>query len=470
MFELDAWTREAVTAAARHWRVCPFEFSLDLALWADLIVCDYNYAFDPKAYLRRFFMEDGGDYTFLVDEAHNLVDRSREMFSAEIRKQPFLDLRRSIKKELPAVFRLLGRINTWMLSARKRCTEAGGPLAERSAPEEIYPQLRDFLAKAEHWLEKNVRTGFREEMIERYFEASGFLRVAERFDETYAACSEVLPQDFRLKLYCIDPSRQFGEALLRCRAAVFFSATLTPMDYFTTMLGCEHAGSMVLASPFPPDNLKVLVANRISTLFRHRDHTKADVARILEVFVSQKRGNYLLFFPSYDYLRMVLEQVRWARPATESVVQEPGMSERQRDAFLARFEVENPATLVGFAVMGGIFGEGIDLVGTRLSGAAVVGVGLPAICLERELIKHYFADRLEEGFEYAYVYPGINRVLQAAGRVIRSETDRGALLLIDPRYATPAYRALLPESWRTLFIRDPARIVEDLQEFWCEPL
>ncbi len=466
MFDEDAWTREAVASAAQRFQVCPFEFALDLSLWADLVVCDYNYAFDPKAYLRRFFMEQAGDYAFLVDEAHNLVDRSREMFSAELCKQSFLELRRSVKEALPSVGRRLSKINTWMLAARKRVAAAGAPTVERSAPEALYPLLRDFMAAAETWLEKNVKSPFREELLERYFEAGGFLRVAEQFDQSYAALSEALPQDLRLKLFCIDPARQIGDALNRCRSAVFFSATLTPLDYFQTMLASESAETLALPSPFPAENLAVFVADRLSTYYRQRDRTKPEIARILGRLVQSWRGNYLIFFPSYQYLRMVLELFLPENPEIDIVVQVPGMSERQREDFLARFETDNPRTLVGFAVMGGIFGVGIDLAGTRLSGAAVVGVGLPAVGLERELIRGYFAEQVEQGFEYAYMYPGINRVLQAAGRVIRTETDRGVVLLIDQRYGTPHYRDLLPAAWQPIRIPDPDRLAELLAAFW----
>jgi Rad3-related DNA helicase len=269
-----------------------------------------------------------------------------------------------------------------------------------------------------------------------------------------------------VKLFCIDPSRQIGDALNRCRSAVFFSATLTPLDYFQTMLASESAEALALPSPFPPENLGVFVADRLSTYFRHRDRTKPEIARIALSLVKPHKGNYLLFFPSYHYMRMVLEAFLSAGPNTDVIVQEPGMSERQREAFLGRFETDNPRTLVGFAVMGGIFGEGIDLVGTRLSGAAVVGVGLPAVGLERELIREHFAARLEQGFEYAYLYPGINRVLQAAGRVIRTDTDRGVVLLIDQRYGSDSYRSLLPEHWRTRWVRNRDEFAALLMDFW----
>lgn len=466
LFDEDAWTQAAVAAAARRFRVCPFEFALDLSQWADLIICDYNYAFDPKAYLRRFFLEQTGGYVFLVDEAHNLVDRSREMFSAELRKQPFLDLRRAVKGALPAVYRCLGRINAWMLDALRRTAAAGAPTAERRAPEEVYPLLRDFAAAAEKWLEKNLKAAFREELLKRYFETGAFLRAAEAFDESYAACYEAFPRDLRIRLFCIDPSRQIGDALNRCRSAVFFSATLTPLDYFRTMLACESAEAVSLPSPFPAENLAVFVADRLSTYYRHRDRTKPEVARILRRLVQSWPGHYLLFFPSYQYMRLVLEAFRSADPGVDVIVQEPGMTERERESFLARFDADTPRALVGFAVMGGIFGEGIDLTGERLSGAAVVGVGLPAVGLERELIRAYFADRMDQGFEYAYMYPGINRVLQAAGRVIRSESDRGVVLLIDQRYGFEHYRALLPPGWSPVRVRDDEQLAAELRRFW----
>jgi DNA excision repair protein ERCC-2 len=467
MFDEDAWTREAVAAAARTFHVCPFEFSLDLSRWADLIIADYNYAFDPRAYLRHFFLEPAGDYVFLVDEAHNLVDRSREMFSAELRKQPLLELRRAVKGSLPAAYRCLGKINRWMLAARRRVEAAAAPIADRDAPDELYPLLREFMAAAEKWLEKNLQSVFREDLLERYFEIGSFLRVAEQFDKSYAACYEIEPRDTRLRLFCIDPSRQIGAALARSRSAVFFSATLTPLDYFQTMLASETAPTLSLPSPFPAENLAVFVADRLSTFYRHRDRTKFEVSRILHRLVQTRTGNYLLFFPSYQYLRLVLEPFQATSPDLDVIVQEPGMAERQREAFLERFETRNPRTLIGFAVMGGIFGEGIDLVGTRLSGAAVVGVGLPAVGLERELIRGYFAERREQGFEYAYLYPGINRVLQAAGRVIRSETDRGVVLLIDQRYGSEHYRALLPEAWQPQPIRSPDDFAGGLLRFWA---
>jgi len=467
IFDQAAFTRLTIEQVARDHRVCPFELALELSLWADCIICDYNYAFDPRVYLRRFFLEEGGEYTFLIDEAHNLVDRSREMFSAEIYKQPFLDLRRSIRKELPHIYKRLGKMNSWMIKARKKCEEFGPQHHEKEAPEDLFPLLRGFLRITERWLSRNIKTPFREELLDLFFTISGFIRVAEHYDDSYVTCFEKIKKDVKLKLFCIDPSIQLGNALTRCKAAVFFSATMTPMDYFKKILGCDaNASGLILPSPFPGENLKLFVYDRISTLYRDRDNTKEQVSQAISSLVSQKTGNYLIFFPSYEYLMMVFEAFQSDCPDCKVIIQSPGMSENEREEFLNRFGKENHQSLVGFAVMGGIFGEGIDLVGDRLSGAVVVGVGLPGISLEKELIRDYFAGHRNAGFEYAYQYPGINRVLQAAGRVIRTETDRGAVLLIDRRYGTHRYRSLLPIEWKPIKVRIPSQFAEDLQKFW----
>ncbi len=467
IFRQDAFTREAVEQVARSHQVCPFEFSLELSLWADCIICDYNYAFDPRVFLRRFFLEDGGDFTFLIDEAHNLVDRSREMFSAEIFKQPLLDVRRTVQRELPQVYKSLGKINSWMIKAGKKCDESDPARHEKGPPDDLFPLLHRFLFISERWLARNIKAAYREELLDLYFKISGFMRVAEQFDDSYVTCFEKIKKDLKLKLFCVDPSIQLKNALNRCKTAVFFSATMTPMAYFQQILGCdESAIHLKLPSPFPDENLRLFIFDRISTLYRQRESTKNQVSRAIWTFINQKKGNYLVFFPSYEYLQMVYEIFKSDCSESDHILQTPSMSESERDEFLQHFGQNNPKSLVGFAVMGGIFGEGIDLVGERLSGAVVVGVGLPGISLERELIREYFADTLKAGFEFAYQYPGINRVLQAAGRVIRSETDRGVVLLIDQRYATYRYRSLLLEQWDTTKVQNHQQFAEELQKFW----
>ena len=470
ILDQDAMTRSYLEAACARHRLCPFELSLELALYADCIICDYNYAFDPRVYLRRFFSETHDRYTFLVDEAHNLVDRSRAMFSAEIRKQAFLQLRRKTKTDLPDLYKHLGKINSWLLRARKAAPHDRHSWAEKQPPEGIMGLLRQSVATMEKWLVHNIKSGFRDSLLDLYFEINSFIHVMERYDTAYVSCYERAGKDLRLKLFCVDPAGQLAEALNRCESAVFFSATMTPADYFKTVFGCrDTAIAMNLPSPFAVENLKVFVADRISTLYRQRENTATAVADVLSALVGQKKGNYLLFFPSYRYMQMVHDIYRDRSADIDVIIQWPEMSEKDRGEYLARFAHENPGTLVGFAVMGGIFGEAIDLVGDRLSGAAVVGVGLPAICLEREVIRSYYAEHIQAGFEFAYLYPGINRVLQAAGRVIRSDDDRGAVLLIDQRFGTHRYRSLLPREWTPIRITGDADLRKHLLGFWNKP-
>lgn len=467
VFQYDAFTRETIEQAARKHRVCPFEFSLELSLRADCIICDYNYAFDPKVYLRRHFTEEKSNCTFLIDEAHNLVDRAREMFSGEIRKESFLELRRAIGHELPSVRKSIGRIHSWLVKAGKRFQKAENFLSEKEAPQDLYPLLRSFLRASERWLTLNLKVSFREKLLDLYFAVNGFIRVTERFDDSYVTCFEKLGKDLRLKLFCVNPSENMKQALCRCRSSVFFSATMIPAGYFLNLLGCGATASLLtLPSPFPEENLCVVVSNRISTLYRQRDHTKSDVASAIRMLVKQKKGNYLLFFPSYEYMMMVHDSFAVRVQEIETIFQTPGMSEEERERFLERFGKENPNTLVGFAVMGGVFGEGIDLFGDRLCGAVIVGVGLPGVCPERELIREYFDHHYHAGFEFSYMYPGLNRVLQAAGRVIRSERDRGAVLLIDKRFSTSRYRSLFPVTWHPFHVKDDQELQNVLKRFW----
>lgn len=466
-FSLDALTRESIETIARQHRVCPFELSLELSNWVDGIICDYNYAFDPRVYLRRFFLEGSGNYTLLVDEAHNLVDRSREMFSAEIRKQPFLDLRRTVKGELPGLYRCMGKINTQLLRIRHACASAGGATTDRVPPESLYPALKSFVREADRWLALNLKTAYRGELLDLYFSVTGFLRVAEQFNDAYAAVNQMEGRDLRVKLFCLDPSGLMRSALDRARSAIFFSATLTPTDYFKKLLGCGgDVHLMRIPSPFPPHHLGLFVKDNLSTLFRHRSETAPRVARTLAAMVRHRPGNYLFYFPSYAYLEMVHSHFDAADSEMEIITQTTGMSEAEREAFIAGFTANPETTRVGFAVMGGIFGEGIDLAGSRLTGAAIVGVGLPGISPERELIRAYFAAQNNAGFEFAYLYPGINRVLQAAGRVIRTDQDRGTVLLVDTRYTHRRYAALLPAEWRPLRIRDTGTLHAALVDFW----
>ncbi|MGB6338597.1 MAG: helicase C-terminal domain-containing protein [Candidatus Aminicenantaceae bacterium] len=466
LFRQDEFTRETILEIAEFYEICPFEFSLDLSLWVDCVICDVNYAFDPRVYLRRFFLENSINCTFLIDEAHNLVDRSREMFSARITKGSFLELRRKLDNKKSEIYTLIGEINNTLLE-RKQALGDEVYAWDKDCPEDLLSLLRRLVLSLERKVTANPQSPLNQILLDYYFEVNWFCKVADMYDENYVTCLEQKGRDLTVKLFCVDPSAHLSTALERTNSAVLFSATITPMSYFAQILGCrEDVQKRILPSPFPPENLCLLASKSVSTLYRHRTHTKNDLAKTIGSLVEAKKGNYLVFFPSYAYMDMVIPLYEQLFPHHTMLVQIQGMSEDERLQFLEHFSHENSKTLVGFVVMGGIFGEGIDLMGDRLSGAVVVGVGLPALSLERELIRVHFEEKQMPGFNYSYLYPGMNRVFQAAGRVIRSEEDRGAILLVDTRYSLPQYASLFPSDWQVRFVRDEKQMGHILDKFW----
>ncbi len=458
-FKNESLDRGRIEALARRHSVCPFELSLDLARWSDLIICDYNYAFDPSSHLRRFFDDDPGGYIFLVDEAHNLPDRARDMFSAALATTGMLEDIRAIDASSPAC--------ADALSAFKQTIErhaSGNETSLAKLPEDLPKAAQEFLSVAEKQLIRNESGPAHDRLLERYFGATRFVRTAESFDEGYAVILNRLEEGASIRLFCADPTAQLKEALKRADATIFFSATLSPLDYFQEILG--GASRLQLTSPFPAENLSVLVHRQIETTLKRRAETAADVAAAIVAASSQRTGNYLVFFSSFQYLQDVFEKVRPLTDAT-LLTQTPQMSEPDREEFLKKFAAEPERTQIGFATLGGIFGEGIDLVGDRLIGAIIVGVGLPQICLERDLISQRFAARGLDGYDFAYRFPGMNRVLQAAGRVIRAESDRGIVLLLDRRFAETRYRNLFPAHWRHVeWLSNLDKLRETLQAFW----
>jgi DNA excision repair protein ERCC-2 len=471
--ELDqhqAFTRPVIEEIARKYEICPFEFSLDLALWVDCIICDYNYVFDPRVYLHRFFDFSIEPYIFLVDEAHNLPDRARAMYSAELDKETVLQLQRRLKPHVPALAKKLSEINKVLLEKRKACQAEGrDALIEHELPETLLKAIREFSRKAEDWLVLNQVAEFRQELLEFYFLCSNYLRTAEYFDTFYVSYFERKGQDdLKAKLFCLDPAPMLAIPLERSQSTIFFSATLLPMDYFMKLLtGAVDHPKRIFQSPFPQENVCLLIHNKISTKYAQRADSYSAIAEAIETILKTRMGNYLVYFPSYVYLNAVAEQLKERLPERQLLIQERGMEEEARDAFLAQFSFANEETLVGLAVMGGVFGEGIDLVGERLIGVVIVGVGMPQLGLERDLIKEYFDRDMGSGFAYAYQYPGFNRVLQATGRVIRTETDRGIIVLIDDRFTNAHYRHLFPAHWRGYQVVQNTREIKDkLTDFW----
>ena len=464
----DFFDRDTIEEIARKYKICPFEFSLDLSLWCDLIICDYNYVFDPRVYLRRFFTEKN-DFTFLVDEAHNLPDRARSMFSAELFKKSFLELKKSTKTGFVQISKISGKINSLFLTLSKLCLEES-TYTNSDYPPELFNLFHRFVNIAEPWLAENSSAPFLEELLQLYFEVKNFIKISDFFDSHYIflADKRVGKNNLKVKLYCIDPSALMEQVLERCRSVVFFSATLTPMDYFIKILGGDQKTlQLSLSSPFPRENLCLLGNYKISTKYRERESSYLPIAVSIAELVKYRKGNYLVFFSSYKYMEEVFIRLQELGLDIDIICQKSGMSEEERVLFLDKFRHDNKKSLVGFAVMGGIFGEGIDLTGERLSGAIIVGTGLSMVCLENDLIKKYYDAEKGNGFDFAYTYPGMNKVLQAAGRVIRTEKDRGVVFLIDERFAKFKYRKLFPPEWVEIAnLSDPKETGRIVSDFW----
>lgn len=461
----DRFTRPDVEVFAKKHTVCPFEFSLDLSLWVDCVICDYNYVFDPQAYLRRFFAEGGGDYTFLIDEAHNLVDRSREMFSAELRKTSFYQIKKVCKDKV--LNKILTEINKHFLGLREECGEQGY-IVQSDFPHEFLALTKRYTSVCEFLLKEDRTLGDDNEFLQLYFEVLHFQLIADFYDERYVTFIESAQNDVTVKLFCLDPSYLLSEAQKRGNSSVFFSATLTPLAYFREILGgSEEDWAMALESPFAPENLCLMTAGQISTKYQRREESVLPIAALIHALVSAKTGNYIVFFPSYRYMHDVFEAFTEANPNIYAVEQQGSMSEEMREEFMAAFQ-ENPVeTMVSFCVLGGIFSEGIDLKGSRLIGTVIVSVGLPQLSVQQNIIRDYFNQKNGMGYEYAYMFPGMNKVLQAAGRVIRSESDRGVVLLVDERYESLGYRRLFPAHWRhARSVRNEGGLREITEKFW----
>ena len=470
--------RNTITAYAEKHKVCPHEFSLDVSMFCDCIICDYNYAYDPKAQLKRFFAGDCRErLVMLHDEAHNLTERSREMFSAIISRDDLYKGRRALKARKGKLYKALSKGLKYFEGLDEKLEANHKAITVKELPEELINILWEASAGCDEWLTLNTGHAGYEEVLSLYFLILDYLRTSEIYDERFITLIQGKGKDISLKLLCLDPSGLLAQTQEKARSSIFFSATLMPLDYFKESLGGGADDyALLLSSPYERSNLCLLVENSISTLYKSRAASYEPISDCVHAMASSKTGNYLVFFSSYEYMEGVWNIFVQKFPDITTKVQEKNMNEEEREKFLEQFQSGRQGTLLGFAVLGGLFSEGIDLVGDRLIGVAVVGVGLPLITTEREALAAYFqesqgldtgyeADR--RGFEYAYVYPGINKVLQAAGRVIRTENDRGVVLLIDSRYNSTRYKSLFPPEWEGYEpVRGSRMIEERLNKFW----
>ena len=468
----EVYSREVIRAHAEKWQVCPFEMCLDLSVWVDGVICDYNYAFDPNVHLKRFFGENiSGDYIFLIDEAHNLVERGREMYSAEISRQTLFTLRKKIRKHFPKLARALDKASRQMLELEEDLKASQNPYQVLSNPGVLPVTFLTISGELEEILEeKNLEEELRKEILEFYFVVRDFLNVSELVDENYVVYTECFGEnDFRLRLFCVNPAANLSEYLKKGRSAVFFSATLFPMLYYRELLTTEtDAYGIYVQSPFSAKNRRILIGSDVSSRYTRRNHTEyRKIAEYISRCVWQRQGNYMVFFPSYRLMEDVYQvyeeefSLDWVR----CIRQNSDMTEREREEFLEEFQ-SREGTLVGFCVLGGIFSEGVDLTGESLIGAIIVGTGLPQIGSEREILKEYYDRKKQSGFDYAYRYPGMNKVLQAAGRVIRTKEDRGVILLLDDRFLGRDYGEIFPREWKDRSSCRLNTVEEAVSRFW----
>lgn len=461
-------SRETLEEQARKYRVCPFELSLDVSVWTDAVICDYNYVFDPNAHLKRFFSESGDNgYLFLIDEAHNLVERGREMYSAVLYKEDILEVRRAVKQMDSRLAKRLEETNRLMLELKRECED----YRVVESVSHLALKLMNLLTEMERFLEEYREGEKRELVLDLYFQVRDFLNIHDILDENYVIYSE-LERDgrFKVKLFCVNPAANLQNYLEQGNSTIFFSATLLPIRYYKKLLSVETDDYAVYAeSPFPEENRLLIIGRDVSTRYTQRGQIMyRRIAEYIAAVAEARRGNYMAFFPSYRFMEDVYEEFIRRAPGITAVVQSQFMDEKEREQFLERFEASDSAGLVGFCVMGGIFSEGIDLAADRLIGAVVVGTGLPQVCNDREIVKQYFDSRGMDGFDYSYRYPGMNKVLQSAGRVIRTENDRGIIVLLDGRFCQKRYQELFPREWKVSRICSVGDIKEEAERFWEE--
>lgn len=466
--EQDQYDRDVLMEYSERYQVCPYEMSLDLATWVDAVICDYNYAFDPDVYLRRFFAEGSkGDYVFLIDEAHNLVERGREMYSAVLYKEDFLKIKKLVKPYRKKLERALERCNHQLLELKRECETY--QILESLGGFSI--ALMNVMGEMENYLEELEDGETRKEILEFYFQVRSFLYIYDLLDENYVMYTQHEEDGrFRVKLYCVNPAVNLQRCLDKGCSAVFFSATLLPVGYYKQLLSGRADDYAIYAhTPFAPEQKRVLLGRDVSSRYTRRGPEEyGRIAEYIDQVAQARAGNYMIFFPSYKMMEDICQiyKERYGHLERQILMQSPAMQENDREEFLEQFEEQREKTLLGFCVLGGIFAEGIDLTGEKLVGAVIVGTGLPQISYEREILKKYYDGKQENGFDYAYRFPGMNKVLQSAGRVIRTREDRGVILLLDERFCSFDYRNLFPREWEDYQICTRNTVQGILEEFW----
>lgn len=468
----DIIDRETIISYAKSYEICPFEMQLDATYSADLVIGDYNYVFAPHVRLQRFFGDaKKGDYIFLIDEAHNMVERARQLYSASLKKEDFLAIKAIFKSVNQPIANELEHCNKACLALKKECE--GIQIYEditkiytlERSVRKLLHLMSEFFEETEDFESK--------EALELYFAVRDFIFTADTLHEGYMIYSQIEETgEFVVRLFCVDPSRNVRECLDQGNSAIFFSATLLPMKYYHSLLSNQEEDYVVeVGSPFPKENRKLVIANDVTTKYTRRTQTEFEkIADYILHIVEARKGNYMVFFPSYLFLEKIheimLDKLIFTKDV-KIVLQERNMKESNREQFLEQFsEEETNETLIGLCVMGGIFSEGIDLTNDRLIGVIIVGTGLPQVCAERDIIRQYYDEMEQDGFSYAYLFPAINKVLQTAGRLIRTSEDRGVIALLDERFRQRAYQEEFPKEWDEIKTGNLNSLKEIIYKFW----
>ena len=469
-----------ISACAEKYGLCPYELSLDLSEHCAIVICDYNYVIDPKVKFRRYFSEGDLKYVLLFDEAHNLPDRTRESFSSSLSSSEISKLKEaSSASDVPdaELIKQCALVQEALAAQGEKCSgdaeeiagERTGYIIEDKIPQQMIKAVQTLAVSASKARgDADAQVAALADGISK--SASDFIKAADVFDERFALFSELRGNEITCRALCLDPSSILERSMSGAVSSILFSATLSPADYFLDVTGCKNASYLDLESPYPPENLAVAVADGISTKYLSRADSAEEVAEAILAVTEARRGHYIVYFPSYKYLDTVFNAFRMMAPKGYSaLVQKPSMSLDARRRFLSFFENSDGETLVGFCVLGGIFSEGIDLPDDKLIGAILVGIGLPSLSSELNILKEYYDRTREDGYDFAYLYPALIKISQAAGRVIRDERDRGVIVLIDDRYRDPKILKLLPRHWKNIHVTGSAAALGTLlKRFWDE--
>lgn len=459
--------------------VCPYSFQLELIDFAHIIVCDYNYVYDPQVAFTKYFDKEKNDFIILVDEAHNLEDRSRDFFSADLTFSQLTFLYNNISTE---------RIKSYIkevLKQFKSFFESDNSFSLKDIPKAFINSLFDLrYILDEYFAENEIDTAIKDKLLESYFAIDYFIKTSIYYDNKYETLFEINKFDKTMTLFCIDTSTRFFKINTLCRCTIFFSATLTPINYFAELFGGDKEDYFIsLNTSFNINNQLTLIDSSISTYYKDRDNSYEKIAQSINHFISAKNGNYFIFFPSYIFLNKVLDLFKTKNKDVNIKVQTQNMNTQKREQFLESFNKQfdlntnenisaqssnnTTVTTVAFLVIGGTFSEGVNLVGDKLIGVCVIGVGISMLNFKSDIVKKYYDNYNNKGYEFAYMYQGFNKILQSAGRVIRSETDKGVILLIDTRYSRQDYKMLFPHNYKnTIYIKNNIDLDEKLAHFW----